>query len=74
MIGNSPQTGGHIIEVAPADLANTVFHVGTLGATDQLWAQIVQSNGQASGWKPFNIEVADNGVTTLDATFTSSGA
>jgi uncharacterized protein (DUF983 family) len=73
VIGNSPQTGGHIIEVAPADLANTVFHVGTLGATDQLWAQIVQSNGQASGWKPFNIEVADNGVTTLDATFTSSG-
>lgn len=51
----------------------TPFHVGTLGATDQLWAQIVQSNGQASGWKPFNIEVADNGVTTLDATFTSSG-
>jgi hypothetical protein len=73
VIGNSPQTGGHIIEVAPADLANTVFHAGTLGATDQLWAQIVQSNGQASGWKPFNIEVADNGVTTLDATFTSSG-
>ena len=73
VIGNSPQTGGHVIEVAPTDLANTVFHVGTLGGSDLVWAQIVQSNGQASGWKPFNIEVADNGVTTLDATFTSSG-
>jgi ABC-2 family transporter protein len=74
VIGETPQTGGHIIEIAPADLANTVFHVGTLGATDLLWAQIVQSNGQASGWQPFKIEVAaDDAATTLDATFRSAG-
>lgn len=48
--------------------------VGTLGATDLLWAQIVQSNGQASGWQPFKIEVAvDDAATTLDATFRSAG-
>jgi hypothetical protein len=74
VIGETPQTGGHIIQLAPADLANTVFHVGTLGATDLLWAQIVQSNGQASGWQPFKIEVAvDDAATTLDATFRSAG-
>ena len=55
-----------------SDLAGDV--VGTLGATDLLWAQIVQSNGQASGWKPFKIEVAaDEAATTLDATFRSAG-
>jgi hypothetical protein len=74
VVGGAPQTGGHIIEVAPADLANTVFHAGTVAGSDLVWAQIVQSNGQASGWKPFNIQVAvDDGVTTLDASFTSSG-
>ena len=45
------QTGGHEIDVAPANVASTVFDVGTLGGTDTLWAQLLQGNGQLTRWK-----------------------
>ena len=34
-----------------ATSASTVFDVGTLGGTDTLWAQLLQWNGQLTGWQ-----------------------
>ena len=49
------QTGGHEIDVAPADLPNTFFNVGTLGGTDTLYAQLLQWNGQLTPWKSITV-------------------
>ena len=46
VVNGMPQTGGHEIDVAPADVAGTVFNVGTLGGTDTLWARLLQTDGQ----------------------------
>ena len=37
VVNGMPQTGGHEIDVSPANVANTVFDVGTSGGTDTLW-------------------------------------
>lgn len=55
VINGVVQTGGHVIDVALADVANAVFDAGTLGGTDMLYAQLLQSNGQVSGWKQFTV-------------------
>jgi hypothetical protein len=49
------QSGGHEIDVAPANVANTVFDVGTSGATDTLWALLVQNDGTSTGWEQFSV-------------------
>src|SRR5439155_552044 len=41
----------------PANVANTVFDVGTAGGTDTLWAQLLQNNGTLTGWQPFTVTV-----------------
>jgi hypothetical protein len=78
------QTGGQEIDVASADVANNnvVFDVGTLGGTDTLYAQLLQSNGQVTGWKTFTVTappdqpptvaVADIAATTRKQTFAAS--
>ena len=65
MVNGTPQTGGHEIDVSPGDVANTVFDVGTLGGTDTLWAQLLQANGQLTGWEPFTRDGA--GSAAADA-------
>ena len=55
VVNGSPQTGGHEIDVAPGDVANTVFDVGTLGGTDTLWAQLLERQRPATGWQPFTV-------------------
>ena len=50
VVNGMPQTGGHVIDVSPSDFASTVFKVGTLGGTDQLWARFLQVNGELSSW------------------------
>jgi hypothetical protein len=35
VINGAPQTGGHEIDVAPGELANSTFNAGTLGGSDQ---------------------------------------
>src|SRR5262249_14812005 len=55
VVNGVAQTGGHEIDVAPANVANTVFDVGTLGGTDTLWAQLLQNNGQVTGWQKFSV-------------------
>jgi hypothetical protein len=57
VVNGIPQTGGHEIDVSPANVANTVFDVGTLGCTDTLYARLLQSNGQLTGWQPFTVTV-----------------
>jgi hypothetical protein len=49
------QTGGHEIDVTPANVANTVFDVGTSGGTDTLWAQLQLNDGTLSGWQEFTV-------------------
>ena len=39
-INGTAQSGAHEIDVAPANLANVVFDVGTAGGTDTLWARL----------------------------------
>lgn len=57
VINGVAQSGNTAINVSPANIANTVFDVGTAGGTDILWAQIVQSNGSVSGWQQFSVTV-----------------
>jgi hypothetical protein len=55
VINGIAQTGGHEIDVMPADVANTVFDVGTLGGTDTLWARLLQDDGTLTGWQQFTV-------------------
>jgi hypothetical protein len=49
------QTGGHEIDVSPANVANTVFDEGTTGNTDTLWAQLMLNDGTVTGWQKFTV-------------------
>ncbi len=51
------QTGGHEIDVTPANVANTVFDAGTVGGTDTLWARLLQDDGTLTAWQPFTVTV-----------------
>jgi hypothetical protein len=55
VVNGVPQTGGHEIDVSPANVANTVFNVGTLGGTDTLWARLLEANGTLTAWQPFTV-------------------
>jgi hypothetical protein len=65
VVNGVPQTSGHEIDVSPANFANTVFDVGTLGGTDTLWAQLLQNNGQATGWQQFIVTAPPARLPTL---------
>jgi hypothetical protein len=65
VVNDMPQTGGHEIDVAPGDVADTTFNVGTLGGTDTLYAQLLQANGQLSGWKSFTVSAPPAQLPTL---------
>ena len=39
--------------------------MGTLGGTDQLWAQLLQANGQLTGWMPFTVGAPASRLPTL---------
>ena len=57
VVNGVPQTGGHEIDVSPANVANTVFDAGTAGGTDTLWARLLQTNGTLDGWQKFTVTV-----------------
>jgi hypothetical protein len=57
VVNGVPQTGGHEIDVTPANVANTVFDAGTAGGTDTLWAQLLQDDGSPTGWQKFTVTV-----------------
>src|SRR5205085_1887754 len=56
-VNGMAQTGGHEIDVAPANVANTVFDAGILGGTDSLWARLQQAGGSLTPWQPFSVTV-----------------
>ena len=68
VVNGTPQTGGHEIDVSPSNVANTVFDVGTLGGTDTLWAQLLENNGQTTGWQPFTVTAPPARLPTLTVT------
>ncbi len=72
VVNGAPQTGGHEIDIAPTDFANTVFDVGTLGGTDTLWAQLAQSDGTLSGWKQFSVTAPKPSLPTFSVTSNGS--
>ena len=57
VVNGVAQTGGHEIDVAPGNVASTVFDAGTAGGNDTLWAQLQLNDGTLSGWKQFSVTV-----------------
>jgi hypothetical protein len=55
VVNGTPQTGGHEIDVSPADVANPMFDVGTLGGMDTLWARLLQTDGTLTNWQQFTV-------------------
>jgi hypothetical protein len=55
VVNGVAQTGGHEIDVTPANVAGTTFHEGTTGNTDTLWAQLLENNGTLTGWQQFTV-------------------
>jgi hypothetical protein len=68
VINGVPQSGGHEIDVAPANLANTVFDIGTAGGSDVLWARLLQNNGQLTTWQSFTVTAPAVPLPTLSVT------
>jgi hypothetical protein len=57
VVKGTPQSGGHEIDVAPANVANTVFDAETQAGTDMLWARLLQADGTLTAWQPFSVTV-----------------
>ena len=57
VVNGLAQTGGHTINVSPANVANTVFDAGTSAGSDKLWARLLQDNGMLTAWQPFTVTV-----------------
>jgi hypothetical protein len=76
VIGGVPQTGGHEIDVSPTNVANTVFKVGSTGATDTLWARLFQNDGTLTPWQQFTVKdpLTVAGGATLEITSAYAGA
>ncbi|MFZ1095889.1 MAG: hypothetical protein WAN75_42860 [Xanthobacteraceae bacterium] len=55
MINGVAQSGGHEIDVSPADLSKTVYDVGTMGGSDTLWARLQQFNGTLTPWQQLTV-------------------
>src|SRR3984957_10605935 len=55
VVNGVAQTGSHEIDVTPANVANTVFDVGTTGATDTLFARLLESSGTLTAWQQFTV-------------------
>ena len=70
VVNGVPQTGGHEIDVSSANVATTVFDVGTAGGTDTLWARVLQSDGSLTSWQQFSVTVPQ---PTLNVTSIGSG-
>ena len=56
VINGAAQGGGHEIDVNPGDVVNSKFDVGTSGASDTLWARLLQDNGTLTDWQQFTVK------------------
>ncbi|WP_271672018.1 NF038122 family metalloprotease [Bradyrhizobium sp. CCBAU 51627] len=57
VVNGVAQSGGHEIDVAPGDVANTVFHVGTGTGSDTLWARLLENDGTLTPWQQFSVSL-----------------
>src|SRR6185437_6896225 len=57
VVNGVAQTGGHEIDVTPANVANTVFDPGTTAGTDTLWARLLENDGTLTQWQQFSVTV-----------------
>jgi hypothetical protein len=73
MVNGVAQSGGHEIDVTPANVANTVFDAGTAGGTDTLWAQLLENNGTLTGWQQFMVTVPSPTLAVHNDTTVISG-
>jgi len=72
VVNGVAESGGHEIDVSPANVANTVFDAGTLGGTDILWARLLQNDGTLTAWQQFDVSVPTPTLTvTSDASATA---
>jgi hypothetical protein len=55
VLNGMPQSGGHEIGVLPANVANAVFDVGSTGASDTLWARLLQNDNTLTPWQQFTV-------------------
>jgi hypothetical protein len=55
VVNGMAQTGGHEMDITPANVAGTVFDAGTLGGTDTLWARLFQDDGTLTSWQQFSV-------------------
>ena len=73
VVNGVAQTGGHEIDVSPANVANTVFDAGTLGGTDTLAARLLQDNGTLTPWQEFTVKdpltIADGAIVELSSAY-----
>ena len=75
-VNGTLETGGHEIDVTPANVANTSFDVGTNGGTDTLWARLLQDNGQLTSWEQFTVSTGTGAqlASAVAPGFSSAGA
>lgn len=66
VVNGAPQTTGHEIDLSPADVANTVFNVGS-GGTDTLWARLLQNDGSLTPWQSFTVTAAPDHTPVVTA-------
>jgi Lipase (class 3) len=53
VVNGVAQPANQVIDVAPANFANTAFDVGALGGSDTLMARLIQDDGTATAWQSF---------------------
>ena len=68
-INGVAQTGGHEIDVTPANVANVVFDVGTAGGSDTVSVRLKQNNGQEGDWhQQFTVTAPADRAPVVNAT------
>lgn len=68
VVNGIAQSGNIEIDVSPANFANTVFDVGTLGGTDKLTAALLQDNGTLTTKQQFTVTAPQGAVVQPGAT------
>ena len=74
VVNGVAQSGGHEIDVAPANVGKTVFDVGTGGGTDTLWARLQQDDGSLTSWLQFTVTAPVARTPTLAVTSDNSAS
>jgi hypothetical protein len=67
VVNGVAQSSGHEIDVAPANVANTVFDAGVTGTFDTLWARLLLSNGQATAWQSMTVATPQFATSLVSA-------